>query len=137
MIGSGSDLFTIKEGLPFIAKKALEHSKVDLKLETQVVKIESDSENFFTVTSKNSQGETENSTFDIVIIAAPLEIAGIDLESLNIKSDYLKMRTFDPCYSVIVSGEINKKYFGTEPTDELPTLILTPEKDDIPFFFLE
>lgn len=68
-------------------------------------------------------------------LIGPLETAKISLEALKLSVPRMESET---CHGVVVSGELNQKYFGSSNSDlHFPTTILTVENISIPFLSLE
>ena|GEM_PF-3549732 len=68
---------------------------------------------------------------DVVVIATPLELAGIEFQ--GVFEEGAALRAFQSTHVTFVLGRLNHSYFGSEPDRLLPDLILTTENPAIPF----
>lgn len=122
----GGSLFSVEGGNDLMIHSALNVENVDLKLNQKVTNISTMSTNFrdkHIVTSSFGMADT----FDIVIVACPLDLAGISLPQHKIKSD----REYQEVHAHFIAGEIDYSYFGNVSNN--PQTIFTMEKEDVPF----
>jgi len=138
LVGSGSSVFSVEEGLVSVLKKILQLSEANLHLRTKVNSVISkrsgnDHERMtYIVDTKNSQTETSiQEEFDIVIVAAPLEFADIQFSDDIFKVSELRKREYQTTHVTVVIGEINNSYFNINTT--LPSTIGTTDNVSIPF----
>jgi len=69
----------------------------------------------------------QRDTFDIVVVACPLDLAGITLVGHSVKMD----RAYQTVHANFIAGEINYAYFNN--VSNQPQTIFTVEKETIPF----
>lgn len=74
----------------------------------------------------------EEEPFDAVIMATPLELAGIRFTGTALPAQSLLTRPFQVTHVTFVVGQISPGYFGLR-TEELPETIMTRESPAIPF----
>eukprot|EP01130_Rhizamoeba_saxonica_P000773 TRINITY_DN10693_c0_g1_i1.p1 TRINITY_DN10693_c0_g1~~TRINITY_DN10693_c0_g1_i1.p1 ORF type:complete len:470 (+),score=95.07 TRINITY_DN10693_c0_g1_i1:68-1477(+) len=138
IVGSGSDLYHVKEGNYRVAEEAAKRSGADIRFKTRVTKVSLD----FEIEDENNIKKSkyivetehgEKEIYDAVILATPLEtfkpveIAMPLPPAANIKREYRKV------YTTLVFGELNPSYFGLENVDDIPHTIMTSSDSSSPF----
>ncbi len=125
---AGGYLASVKGGNDQMAKKVLEESSINLRLNHEVLDIreflEEDRPQYLIA---DSQGKTD--TFDIVVIACPL-----DLTTMNIPIQVKRDRHYMDNYATFVAGKVNPSYFGIE--EGMPNYVFTVENKSLPFYSL-
>jgi prenylcysteine oxidase / farnesylcysteine lyase len=83
----------------------------------------------------SASGAVSEDAFDVVIIAAPLELAGITLpdDAAALAARTNVERRFQVTHVTMVAGQLEPAYFGRASLDELPHCIFTTETDDVEF----
>lgn len=122
----GGSLFSVEGGNDLMIRSALDVENVELKLNQKVAGISTISTNF---RDKHiiSSSSTSMDTFDIVIVACPLDLAEISIPQYKIKMD----REYQDVHAHFIAGEIDYSYFGNVSNN--PQTIFTVEKEDVPF----
>jgi len=69
----------------------------------------------------------QRDTFDIVVVACPLDLANIDLPNYELKMD----REYQTVHANFIAGEIDYRYFNN--VENNPQTIFTIENEAIPF----
>ena len=122
----GGELFSVEGGNDLMIKKVLVGKQIDLRLSTKVNKIQ-------TITSDNLRqhiitfNESEQDTFEIVVIACPLDLTDIEMPLYRTNRD----REYQTVHAHFIAGEINYAYFNG--VSNRPQTIFTIESRDIPF----
>jgi len=122
----GGSLYSVDGGNDLMIKSALEATNVVVRLNDEIEEINTLSsrvQSQHVVTSQSCLTDT----FDIVVVACPLDLAGISLPGHNVKTD----RNFQEVHAHFVAGEIDYSYFGNVSNN--PQTIFTMEKDNVPF----
>ena len=122
----GGELFSIEGGNDLLIKNALNSANVNLQLNSEVARIESISESekpLYRITKTDGIQDT----FEIVVIACPLDLTNLELTQHVIKRD----RDYQTVHAYFLAGEINYEYFNNPWND--PETIFTIEDDQIPF----
>jgi len=78
-------------------------------------------------------GHVKHEEFDAVIIATPLEFAGLTFNNINLPHTATIRRQFQVTHATFVVGFINESYFGLSESEYFPNTIGTMENPDIPF----
>ncbi|MBE3555216.1 MAG: hypothetical protein IMW85_09595, partial [Thermicanus sp.] len=78
-----------------------------------------------------ASGQTE--LFDAVVIAAPLEEADLQWEGLSFSAEKWMKRKYQVNHVTLVAGHLHPAYFGLRSNEEIPQLIMTRHKKEIPF----
>ena len=124
----GGTLHSVGGGNDQLAKRILAKGDVSVRLNTEVVRIDvvgiSAENNTYTVTDADGN----QSGFDIVIIACPL-----DLTNLQIPYDIKRDRAYQELHATFVAGHVNAAYFGLRTA---PNSIYTTESGNSPFLSL-
>ena len=116
-------MYSLKDGNEVLPRKLLEASNSKVELESKVKSIEKTAKGCFRVLV----GEN-TSVFDGVIIAAPLEGAGIAFEGVT--KQKWQAREYQKIYIRLMEGEINLRYFNLDASSKLPSIILTSKEAD-------
>ncbi len=124
-----SPVYFIENGNKQLCDKLNEITNADLKLNAQIT----------TITKKNgtyvlTDIEGSKEAYDIVVIATPLSISGIDLEGISIKPKTVNYAKYS---KNIVIGEINPTYFNQTSNSDVPPMILTVENSIFPAYGME
>jgi prenylcysteine oxidase / farnesylcysteine lyase len=119
----GGPIYCLAEGNSTLPAHLAEASRATVKLGHKVTIIEKTSEGSYRVSVGN-----DAALFDGVIVAAPLDVAGIELASiakLNLEpQSYLKV------YTKVMQGVFNPNYFGLNESTVPPARILTTKDAD-------
>ncbi|HEY6333679.1 MAG TPA: FAD-dependent oxidoreductase, partial [Blastocatellia bacterium] len=128
---AGGSLFSIEGGNSGLAERLLQQAGVDLRLNTRVRKIrgvEAGGRQYLVVADDGTDW-----SFDAVVIAAPLEVAEIEIEVPGIEGRLIADRPFQVTHATFVAGELNRAFFGAHAGATLPGTILTVEDPKIWF----
>eukprot|EP00455_Lapot_gusevi_P053377 TRINITY_DN8314_c0_g1_i11.p1 TRINITY_DN8314_c0_g1~~TRINITY_DN8314_c0_g1_i11.p1 ORF type:complete len:395 (+),score=86.38 TRINITY_DN8314_c0_g1_i11:102-1286(+) len=123
-------LFTASLGIATVVDRLLEHSAAKVHLNHRVSSISKNPQGSYSVASKSCQATSESvcdpviHDYESVVVAAPLELAAIDLR-IDSELPVKPKRTFRQTWATFVKGTLNPKYFGLTSLDELPGAILT------------
>jgi len=124
-VGSGNDLFTVKEGNKVICEKLLESAKAKIILNSKVGSVNKAEAN---PTSYRVNGED----YDVIVIAAPLELAGLELPDLGVDGYVFKAREYQDVHVTFVACEqLRPSYF--KELESVPDHVLTVEDPSVPF----
>lgn len=127
LAGIGGGLWSVEGGNYKVCESLLAASKANLYKETKVSKITKISDNdkpSYTITT--SQGM--NQSYDIVIVAAPLEVQSYYFSCLSCSNwPQASNNTFWQTVATFIQGEINLKHFGLESVSDVPVGIFTTE----------
>ncbi|MDG2448640.1 MAG: hypothetical protein P8M34_03350 [Saprospiraceae bacterium] len=122
----GGELFSVEGGNDLMIKNALSSQNINLQLESEVTSIQKLSEpNKTGHIIKTNIGTSD--TFEIVVIACPLDLTNIHLPQYSVKRD----RAYQTVHANFIAGHINYKYFND--VGNQPQTIFTIEDDSIPF----
>jgi prenylcysteine oxidase / farnesylcysteine lyase len=118
----GGPIYSLAEGNSTLPTRIAEASEATVKLGQKVTRIEKTSEGSYKVSAG-----ADAALFDGVIVAAPLEIAGIELDGIakpNFSSSYQEV------YTKVMQGVFNPSYFGLNESAEPPAIVLTTKGAD-------
>jgi len=131
VVGSGARLYNIKNGNYLVCEKMIQNSKATLLLNTKVLKINKlDSQ--YEVVSSSTKGLMQKNNFDIVVIASPLELNGVEF-SFELRKNSKGVREYRKVYVTIVKGLFNASYFDKSSINDVPEIILTSNDATSPF----
>ncbi len=119
----GESMYSLEGGNDVLPRALLETSKSRVKLGCKVKSIEKTSNGSFRLLS-----EDNSSVFDGVIIAAPLEVADIAVYDVAVKKS--QAREYQKIYIKVMKGTVNSRYFNLDPSNKLPSTILTSKEAD-------
>ena len=119
----GESMYSLKEGNNVLPRKLLEASDSKVELGCKVKSVEKTSKGSFRVLV----GEN-TSVFDGVIVATPLEVADMTFESVANQKG--QTREYQKIYIRLMKGIIDSRYFNTESSTKLPSIILTSKEAD-------
>lgn len=132
---AGGTLFSVREGNNRVCQGLLRISYSEVRTGCTVRRIERD-----------SGGETASPTqyaltddagrrevFDAVILATPLEEAGIDFHDIDLPAVARQERPYQVTHRTLVSGRLKPGYFGLPSLQTMPRLVMTMERPEIPF----
>ena len=71
--------------------------------------------------------------FDAVILAVPLELAGVEFEGLRLPASATVRRRYQVTHTTFVAGRLRAAAFRLPEREGVPELILTRERPSIPF----
>jgi prenylcysteine oxidase/farnesylcysteine lyase len=118
----GGPIYRLTDGNNTLPARLAEASHAAVKPNQKVTSIEKTSEGNYRVST-----DTENALFDGVIIAAPFDLSGIELDGIikpvGSPQEYQKL------YTKVMKGALNPRYFGLTDS-ELPKIILTTKEAD-------
>jgi prenylcysteine oxidase/farnesylcysteine lyase len=122
---AGGRLFSVEGGNSQVCERLLKKAGADVRTSTRVREIaEGGGERpqySITTQSANEAG------FDAIIIAAPLELASIELKCPVAELSPYATRPFQATHATFAAGDLNAKFFGERSASELPGMILTTE----------
>jgi prenylcysteine oxidase/farnesylcysteine lyase len=122
-VGSGNDLFTVREGNKVLCKRLAESAKAEVVLNSPVKVVEK-------LPGVKSY-KVHDKIYDVVIIAAPLELAGIGFTNVDIDEYVFSAREYQEVHVTFVAASgIHPSYFNAE---KVPDHILTVEDPTVPF----
>ena len=113
------DLFAIEGGNCRLVQAAIQHSGAELRLQHRAEQLRYDSQQAQYAVS----GEGWEERFDLVVLAAPLELSGLRLELTAASTP--PPRAYQTTVATFVSGQLNHSYFGLSSAEELPSQLLT------------
>ncbi len=123
----GGELFSVDGGNDRMIHAILKDKEnVNIRLNQTVTTLNKLSINKQTLYEiQTSSGQRD--TFDIVVVACPLDLANISLPDYKVKMD----RDYQTVHANFIAGEINYSYFNE--VSNKPQTIFTIENEDIPF----
>ena len=119
----GESMYSLEDGNDVLPRKLLEASQSKVKLGCKVKSIEKTSNGSFRLLSEDT-----NSVFDGVIIAAPLEVAGIAVNDVAVQKS--QAREYQKIYIRVMKGTLDSRYFNLDASTKLPSTILTSKEAD-------
>ena len=119
----GGPIYCLAEGNSTLPVHLAEASQATVKLGQKVTSIEKTSEGFYRVSAGN-----DAALFDGVIVAAPLEMAGIEFDGMA-KPNFLP-QSYQKVYTKVMQGVFNPSYFGLNESAEPPAIVLTTKAAD-------
>ena len=119
----GESMYSLEDGNDVLPRKLLEASQSKVKLGCKVKSIEKTSNGSFRLLSEDT-----NSVFDGVIIAAPLEVAGIAVNDVAVQKS--QVREYQKIYIRVMKGTVDSRYFNLDASTKLPSTILTSKEAD-------
>jgi prenylcysteine oxidase/farnesylcysteine lyase len=114
------NLCSILDGNNNLPVQLIKAAHAITKLEQKVVCIEKTSRGLYKVIT-----DLDETTFDGIIIATPLELAKIALEGMKKPTHETQ---YQEVYIKVMKGIVNPSYFGFGNSTDLPSTILTTEK---------
>eukprot|EP00123_Amoebidium_parasiticum_P015927 comp23208_c0_seq1/m.37721 comp23208_c0_seq1/g.37721 ORF comp23208_c0_seq1/g.37721 comp23208_c0_seq1/m.37721 type:complete len:379 (-) comp23208_c0_seq1:489-1625(-) len=123
MVGSDDQVFSVVEGNQRVVETLAETSGATIRTGTKVTAVApcgGDSSRQC-VAYEGSDG-TGGEGFDAVVIAAPLEVAGMKLQPMNVSLEHRKYMTI---HVTLVQGTMDPTYFGKKSIEQVPATILT------------
>ncbi|KAG5178450.1 Prenylcysteine lyase-domain-containing protein [Tribonema minus] len=119
----GGDLFKIKEGNAKVAQKLLGVAGARLHFEVTVTGVAStDTQQYKLLAGNESLGE-----YDAVLIAAPLELAGIAFNIDGATDPPAPQHPFQTTHATFVRGRLRSEYFSVEEGKGMPQTVLLTE----------
>ena len=125
----GGELFSVNGGNDRMIQAILtDKANVDIRLNQAVTSVTNlaltiNGPQKYEVLTTNGQRDT----FDIVVVACPLDLANIDLPNYELKMD----REYQTVHANFIAGEIDYRYFNN--VENNPQTIFTIENEAIPF----
>ncbi|MCJ7632133.1 FAD-dependent oxidoreductase [Candidatus Bathyarchaeota archaeon] len=124
-------IYSLEEGNSVLPRRLAEASNSELELGQKVKTIEKTSEGSYRIST-----EKETRVFDAVIVAAPLELAGLEFDSVSIHER--EPQQYKKVYRKVMRGLVNPRYFGLAESTKLPSMILTTaEAEPITHFAIQ
>lgn len=124
-------LYNLADGNSVLPRSLAEASNSELRLGQKVKGIEKTPDCSYRV----SVGE-KTSIFDGVVIAVPLELAGLEFDGVSMRK--WKPQQYKRVYTRVMRGFVDTGYFGLEESRKLPPMILTTaEVNQITHFAIE
>lgn len=120
----GGSTYSLKDGNITLPRRLLKDSGSKVELESKVESIEKTPEGSFRVLV----GE-KASVFDAVIIATPLEGAGLQLDGVS--TTQLRPREYQSVFINVMKGIVDPDFFNLKPNKLLPTILTSPGADPI------
>jgi monoamine oxidase len=114
----GAPIYNFTEGNCSFPAHLTEASHAVVNQGRRVSKIEKTAQGFYKVIAEN-----EETVFDGVIIAAPLDLAGIEFKGVS-NYDLVPQR-YQTLYTKAMKGVFNTSYFGLSESTEPPAIVLT------------
>lgn len=144
----GGYLFSVQEGNSMVCRGLLQKANAEIRTGTEVTEIAALSGASTAIAAaepdtgapappvrgyqvKTAGGDTQ--AFDAVIVATPLEAAGIQFPGIALPAESLKPRPYQTTHVTLVVGRLNPAYFGLQDARLLPEAIMTRESPEIPF----
>eukprot|EP01111_Echinosteliopsis_oligospora_P014506 TRINITY_DN5478_c0_g1_i1.p1 TRINITY_DN5478_c0_g1~~TRINITY_DN5478_c0_g1_i1.p1 ORF type:complete len:483 (+),score=106.57 TRINITY_DN5478_c0_g1_i1:363-1811(+) len=129
-MGSLGEVYSIVGGNRQLCSHLLQASGARLHFGTAIKKIRQSSKS---AAHDDLKYEVEwdggKETYDVVIIATPLELASIEFPGIELDPFIFDARHYRPVHVTFLGGELNGKYFEIETADD----VLTAESEKIPF----
>ena len=119
----GGPIYSLAEGNSTLPNHLAEASGATVKLGQKVTSIEKISEGSYRVSAG-----VDTALFDAVIVAAPLEVAGIEFD--DIVKPNLGTQSYQKVYTKVMQGVFNPSYFGLNESTEAPAIVLTTKGAD-------
>jgi prenylcysteine oxidase / farnesylcysteine lyase len=119
----GYPIYRFTDGNNAFPAHLVEASNAEVKQEQKVTGIEKAVNGSYVVTSVKG---TE--AFDSVIIAAPLALAGIEFDGVNVPA--WEPPQYQPVFTKVLQGVLDPTFFGLKTDAELPAIILTTKEAD-------
>ena len=118
---AGGSLVSVVEGNATLLSEALKAARVEVHVGTPVSRIESVDNGAWV---DAGQGRVH---FDAVIVAAPLELAGIEFVGVDVPA---LGRRYQDVHVTLVAGQVSSEYFGVKA---VPVDVLTVDEPSIGF----
>ncbi|CAM9810990.1 unnamed protein product, partial [Laminaria digitata] len=124
------DLFAVEGGNSRLSEELLKASATEVRLETRVTGVVGSAKAGYAVISGT---QDKLGTFDAVVIAAPLGLAGValDVRGEDGKSETLRQPLstvkYQEVHTTIVRGVVDREYFGLKPSEAVPASVLLTE----------
>ncbi len=131
---AGGSLFSVREGNNQVCRGLLRISGADVRTGYAVRRIEGDpSSNSASVRYLVTTEGGCQEAFDAVILATPLEDAGIEFRGIDLPPSARREPVYQTTYRTLVVGKIDPGYFGKRTPAHVPRFVMTMEEPDIPF----
>ena len=134
-----SKLWAVKGGNFQVCKYALEASKADVLLETEVIEISKrmmkDNTVKYAIVTSNGGTKDLNYIYDAVVVAVPLEVRSTKVHCeacVNWPSNQ-DLGRYQRTVATFVKGKINHTAFGFKNEKEVPSEIFTTENPELSF----
>ena len=115
----------LEDGNERLCTALLRVSAVDVRLNSPVIALRSLEPRGGKTTEVLIRGE-QSENFDAVILATPIEVAGMDLRHAGAAS--VEPREWHPVHVTCVAGRLSPEHFSARVRSELPPTILTTER---------
>ncbi|CAM9189606.1 unnamed protein product [Ascophyllum nodosum] len=132
------DLFKVQGGNARLSEELLSASATEVNLNTAVNVVSGNAKEGYSLHS--SGGTEELGTFDAVIIATPISLAGItfDVRGEDNKAETLQrplpLVEYQEVHTTFVCGVVDRSYFGLRVEDPMPaSVLLTESATHLPF----
>ena len=119
----GGTIYRLADGNDTLPAHLAEASQANINLKQKVNSLEKTRDGTYKIST-----ETDTSVFDGVIIAAPIELARIQLDGIT-KPNH-ENQEYQRVYIKIMKGSLNPSHFGLNNSAEPPTIILTTKEAD-------
>ncbi|PRP86811.1 prenylcysteine oxidase [Planoprotostelium fungivorum] len=130
-IGSGNEIVSVREGIASVWENVVKETSAIVRTDTMVNKIrriENEGASKYIV-----EYDGKADTFDVVVIATPLEFSGIDIEEGVLPVEARFQRKYQVTHVTLVEGELDPTYFGHREGDLLPDTIGSVDGKGIPW----
>ena len=119
----GGPIYCLADGNSTLPAHIAEASQATIMRGQKVTSIEKTSEGAYRVSAG-----TNAALFDEVIVAAPIEIAGIELDGIE-KPNFIP-QSYHKVYTKVMAGVFNPSYFGLSESTKPPAIVLTTKDAD-------
>ena len=126
LAGIQPGLWSVHGGNKMVPTELIKSSQANV-IEAKVSKVTLLPDGKYSVTFNDPAGSEKHREYDIVIVAAPLETAGIQLENLppgGSSGGFGSGRKFQRTVATFVQGQLNASHFGFSSQSDLPRGIL-------------
>lgn len=127
----GGQLLSVQEGNSAVCRRLLEAAEAVVRTGTEVTEIARPGSPAVGYRITVAGGDVER--FDAVIVAAPLELAGIGFAGIALPPRSVLTRPYQVTHVTFVVGQLNPGYFHLRTAGQLPETILTEESPAVPF----
>ncbi|CAM9405134.1 unnamed protein product [Pylaiella littoralis] len=124
-------LFSVEGGNARLSEELVGISASELRLNTSITRVVGSAEEGYSLFGGG--GEEKLGTFDAVVIAAPIGLAGIalDIRCEDGKPELLRQPLsvvkYQEVHTTFVRGTVDRAYFGLGEREEVPTSVLVTE----------
>lgn len=124
----GGYTYSVLEGNRRVCEELIRHSGAALLTGSAVVGMTREG-NAYVITTQDGRSER----CDAIIVATPLEAVPTPWDDGIIHSKFWRLRKYQENHVTLVAGQLSPAYFGLKDEKDLPHLVLTRNKEEIPF----